>query len=368
MRVDYSYLPQQFAETESIWQKMQEVVQKGDFTLGEKLFEFEEAFADAIGCTHAIGVNSGTDALFLSLKAQGIKGEVITSPFSFYATPAAIANAGATPVFADIGLDFNIDPVSIEASITPHTEAIIPVHWAGRPCDMHAICEIANRRGLLIIEDAAQAFGAIWDRRHCGDWGHSAAFSLHPLKTLNVWGDGGVITTSDRQLAHKLRKMRNHGLENRDTCSFWGYNSRLDSVQAVVGLSVLPHVMATIFKRRVNARWLNEALRGIEGIYCEPEAQYAYNTYYLYTFRALQRDKMASWLRQHDIDVKIHYPVPLHLQPAAASLGYKRGDLPVAERLANQTITIPAHEYVTLEQLKFMADCIFALKGAEVAA
>lgn len=368
MKVDYSYLQNQFAEIDPILDRIRTVVSRGDFTLGRELEMFEEAFADAIGVEHAIGVNSGTDAIFLPLKALGITGEVITSPFSFYATPAAINHAGATPVFADVGEDFNIDPAAIEAAITPRTEAVVPVHWAGRSCNMTAIKAIADRHQLAVIEDAAQAFGAAWDDRDggsCGTWGDAGAFSLHPLKTLNVWGDGGVITTNNPITASLLRKYRNHGLKDRDTCDFWGYNSRLDTIQAAVGLCVLPHVHKSIMQRRANALFLDAKLADISEVMTIPEAGPGYNTYYLYTFRAYQRDRLVKWLRQHDIDTKVHYPIPLHLQPAASSLGYQRGDLPMAELLADQTITIPAHEYVTQEQLTFMSDCIFALQGAE---
>lgn len=363
--ISYSYLPQQFSDMDAIFAKMRATIERGDYTLGRELALFEEEFAQACGVDYAVGVNSGTDALFLSLKALGIKGDVITPPYSFYATTAAIVHAGAKPVFADVGYDFNIDPAAIEAAITPNTEAIVPVHWAGRPCNMEAIQSIANRHGLAIVEDAAQAFGAKWQMRSCGTWGDAGAFSLHPLKTLNVWGDGGVVVSRDAAFADKIRKMRNHGLAGRDECEFWGWNSRLDTLQAVVGRHVLPKVTDAIAQRRANAKVLDAGLAGISGIEVAPMPAAAFATYYLYTFRAKERDRLVAWLGQHGIDVKVHYPVPLHLHPAAAMIGHKRGDFPVAEQLADETLTLPAHEYVTADELKLMSDCVFALFGSE---
>lgn len=363
--ISYSYLPQQFADMDAIFDKMRATIARGDYTLGRELELFEGEFAEAVGVNHAVGVNSGTDGIFLSLKALGITGEVITPPFSFYATTAAIVHAGAKPVFADVGSDFNINPAAIECAITSRTEAIVPVHWAGRPCNMEAIQAIADDHGLAVVEDAAQAFGARWQMRSCGAWGDAGAFSLHPLKTLNVWGDGGVITTRDSAFADKLRRMRNHGLIDRDRCEFWGWNSRLDTLQAVVGRHVLPKSADAIALRRANAKVLDVALSGIAGIEVAPMPASAFATYYLYTFLAKERDRLAAWLAQNGIDVKVHYPVPLHLQPAAASMGHKRGDFPMAERLSDETLTLPAHEYVTIEELKLMGDCVFALLGAE---
>ncbi len=356
--IRYSYLPEQFADHETIWAKIKAVVERGDYTLGKELRDFEEAFAHKLDVAHAIGVNSGTDALFLSLKALGIRGEVITTPYTFFATAASIVNAGARPVFADVGNDFNIDPDAIEAVITPHTEAIMPVHWAGRPCNMSAINAIAARHGLAVIEDAAHAFGAQWAGKSCGTWGKVGCFSLHPLKTLNVWGDGGVVTTDDDALAEKVRRLRNHGLVDRNTCAEFAYNSRLDTVQAVVAHHVLGRIDQIIQRRRKIAAQLDAQLRACEDVTWVPQNMRAFSTYYLYTIRAHQRGRLLDHLIERGIEAKVHYPVPIHMQPAAVALGYHPGDFPVAERLADTTLSLPAHEFVTDAQIGEMAGTI----------
>lgn len=353
--IPYSYLPQQFADADAILAKIKAVVERGDYTLGKELRDFEDAFARKLEVGHAIGVNSGTDALFLSLKALSVRGEVITTPYTFFATAASIVNAGARPVFADVGDDFNIDPDAIEAAITPHTEAIMPVHWAGRPCNMSAINAIAARHGLAVIEDAAHAFGAQWSGRSCGTWGKMGCFSLHPLKTLNVWGDGGVVTTDDGLLAEKMRRLRNHGLVDRNTCAEFAYNSRLDTVQAVVAHHVLGRIDDIIQRRRDLAARLDALLSGCEGVTWAPQNLRAFSTYYLYTICATDRDGLLENLVEHGVDAKVHYPVPIHLQEAATHLGYRKGQFPVAERLAASTISLPAHEFITDGQAAAMA-------------
>jgi dTDP-4-amino-4,6-dideoxygalactose transaminase len=204
-QINHNYLPAQFADMEDIWAKIRETVQRGDFTLGRALGEFEEKCADYLKVKHVIGVNSGTDALILIMKAMGIRGEVIVPAFTFIATLGAVAMAGARPVLVDVGDDFCMDPDKIAAAATPHTEAILPVHWAGRPCDMIGIRYEAAKLGLPIIEDACHAMGAKFNGLFCGALGRAAAFSLHPLKNLNVWGDGGYISTDDDLLAGRLR-------------------------------------------------------------------------------------------------------------------------------------------------------------------
>lgn len=356
--IRYSYLPEQFSDAGEILAKIAAVVARGDFTLGAETQSFEEAVARRCAVKHAIGVNSGTDALFLSLKALRIGGQVITTPYSFFATTAAIVHAGAQPVYADVGEDFNIDPRAIEAAITPSTEAIMPVHWAGRPCDMAAINGIADRHGLAVIEDAAHAFGAQLHGEPCGSWGTVGTFSLHPLKTLNVWGDGGLIVTDSDFVAGRLRKLRNHGLIDRDRCVQWGYNSRLDTIQAVVGHHVLEKIDGIVDCRRTIAARLDRLLDKIDGIAWEAMPKEADPTYYLYTFRAERRDALVEMLVRQGVDAKIHYPVPLHLQIPAAGLGYREGDFPIAERLAKETVSLPAHEFVTEKELGFMAALI----------
>lgn len=242
LAINHNYLKQQFADYEVILEKMKTVIARGDFTLGEVVDNFETDFKEILKAKHAIGVGSGTDALFLSMKALGVGegDEVITTPFTFYATIGAIVTAGARPVFVDILDDYNIDPAAVEQAITPRTKAILPVHWAGKPCHMRAIREVAEKHDLYIVEDACHAIAAQYHGEAAGTLGDLGCFSFHPLKNLNVWGDGGIVVTNSDKLADRLRLLRNHGLRGRDECLNFAYNSRLDTIQAVVaGLSLI---------------------------------------------------------------------------------------------------------------------------------
>ena len=370
MKVPFNYLPSQFneAETDAILAKMKPVIMSGDFTLGAPLAELESVIAERTGASHAVGVSSGTSALFLSLKALGITGEVITSPLSFFATPASIATAGAQPVFADIREDYNIDPAAIEATITPRTEALVPVHWAGRPCNMTAIMEIARRHGLAVIEDAAQAFGSKWDGQHVGTFGAAGAVSFHPLKILNVTADAGMILTNRPEVAERVKRLRNHGCSSRDVCEEWGWNERMDTLQAAVALHVLKSVDWAIETRRDYATLLDAELADVGEVFTATMPQKAFANFYLYPLLCQDRDGLFAYLQSKSIDCKTHYPVPLHLQPAAAKMGhstlspsyrmYRRGDFPMAERCCDQTISLPFHPWLKPADLLYMAQTI----------
>lgn len=372
MRVPFNYLPSQFdeAETDKILAKMKPVIMSGDFTLGAPLAELESVLAERTGAGYAVGVSSGTSALFLSLKALGITGEVITSPLSFFATPASISTAGAQPVFADVRDDFNINPAAIEATITPRTEALVPVHWAGRPCNMTAIMEIARKHGLAVVEDTAQGFGAKWDGRHLGTFGAAGAVSFHPLKCLNVTGDAGLVLTSRSEVAERIKRLRNHGCSSRDVCEEWGWNDRMDTLQAAVALHVLKSVDWAIETRREYAALLDAELAGIDEIYAAPMPKEAAPNYYLYPLLCHDRDQLFAHLMASQIDCKVHYGTPLHLQPAAAKMGhstllpahrmYKRGDFPMAEKCCDGTISLPFHPWLNPADLLYMADVIRA--------
>lgn len=356
--IAHNYLPAQFADMDAIWTKIRAVVERGDFTLGRELGELEEQWAAYVGTSHAVGVNSGTDALILIMKALGIKGEVIVPAFTFFASAAAVHHAGARPVLCDVGADFNIDPDKIEALITPHTEAILPVHWAGRPCNMRAINAIARNHGLVVIEDACHAIGSTYRGVKCGALGNAAAFSLHPLKNVNVWGDGGVITTNDGNLSNRLRKWRNHGLVDRNTCEFFAHNSRLDTIQAVVAGHALNKLDDIVIRRRSNAALLDSLLPIVPQISWVTIDHHSHMTYYLYSIHAQHREDLLAHLNAHDIDAKAHYPVPLHLQPACSYLGYKAGDFPGAEMCSATTISLPVHEFVSSQDCERMAATI----------
>lgn len=358
--INHNYLYQQFADHDVILKKIREVVIRGDFTLGEEVDLLEQEYAALNGVKHAIGVGSGTDALFLSLKSLGIdKGdEVITTPFTFYATIGAIVTAGATPVFVDAGADYNIDANQIEAKITSRTKAIMPVHWSGKPCDMDAIEAIAARHNLAVVSDACHAIKASYKGRPSGALGTIACFSFHPLKNLNVWGDGGIITTDSDELADKLRLLRNHGLVGRDECRIFAYNSRLDTVQAVVARHLLGKIDHITKSRVSNAEYFDHALKAVPQITVPKREGDVYQVYHLYQILCKNRDALQAQLIAHGVDAKAHYPVPMHLQPAAAFLGHKRGDFPVTEEISDSTLSLPVHEFITREQQDFVIQLI----------
>jgi len=337
MKVPYSYLDQQFADIDAYFEEIKKVVQKGDFTLGQAVSEFEEEFAKLTGLPFAVGVGSGTDALMLPLKAIGIGpgDEVITAANTFVATVGAIAMCGATPVFVDNNEQFTIAVDQIEKAITPKTKAIMPVHLSGCPANMPEIMKIADKYNLKIVEDAAQAILASIDGKHVGSWGEAAGFSLHPLKNLNVWGDGGIIVTKSAEMRDKLRLLRNHGMKNRDEIEIFGHNSRLDSIHAAIGLKLIKDVHWITEKRIKNANKLDCALKDLNEFINIPQRLSNYNwVYHTYVLRAKNRDALLKYLLDEGIRAKVHYPIPMHLQKASEYLGYKVGDSSIAKSSA----------------------------------
>jgi dTDP-4-amino-4,6-dideoxygalactose transaminase len=334
------------------------VLSCGDFILGEELEAFEAEFAAYCGVRFATGVASGTDALVLALRALGVGPghEVVTVPNSFVATAAAIALAGARPVFVDVRDDYNLDPEKLESAISPRTRAILPVHLTGRPADMDAIQRIADAHNLPVVEDAAQAVGAKYKGRRVGSWGRIACFSLHPLKNLSACGDGGVVTTSDESIYRYLVQARNHGLRDRDSCGFWGMNSRLDTLHAAVLRVKLKYLDGWIEARRANARSYREQLADVVHVPDERSDEYA--VYHTFVIQAERRDELQQHLRRAGVETKVHYPVPIHLQEAARGLGYRRGDFPTAERQAARILSLPVYPGLTEEQLAVVASSI----------
>lgn len=350
--INHNYLPQQFADCDDILRKIREVVVSCEFTLGREVDRFEDEFAALAGTRHAIGVGSGTDALFLALKVLGVGegDEVVTTPYTFYATVGAIVTAGARPVFVDVGPDYNIDPGKIEAAVTPRTKVILPVHWSGKPCDMDPIMRISETHGLAVIEDACHAVKATYKDRPAGSLGTIGCFSFHPLKNLNVWGDGGIITTNTDTLAAKLRLLRNHGLRNRDECEIFAYNSRLDTIQAVVARHLLQKLDHITESRIANAAYFDEKLRGIPQITFPEREPYIKQVYHLYMVSCERRDELQRFLIEHGVDAKVHYPTPMHLQPASLAFGYREGDFPLCEATVRSVLSLPVHEFITREQ------------------
>jgi aminotransferase EvaB len=360
MRVRYSYLAQQFGDCEDLWQQLRMFVPTGDFTLGKPLGEFEQRFADLIGTKHAIGVNSGTDALKLSLKALGVGpgNEVITAANTFVATVGAICEVGAKPVFVDCDDTFCMDVGLVEQAITPKTRAIMPVHFTGYMTDLNALMPIAERHGLAVVEDACQSILGALDGRNAGTWGRANAFSLHPLKNINVWSDGGVITTDDDALAAHLRLLRNHGLADRDTVAIMGYNSRLDTLQAVVGNWLIPKAHDIANARIANAAYYDRHLAAIRQIRVPPRPANMRIVYHLYIVFAEKRDDLLAHCLAKGIEAKVHYPVPIYRQPALSHLGHRKGDFPVTDRHTTEIITFPCDQHLSPGEMDYVIETI----------
>lgn len=360
MKVRYSYLRQQFGDCEDLWQQLKEFVPTGDFTLGKPLGEFERRFADLIGTKHAIGVNSGTDSLKLSLEALGVGpgDEVITAANTFVATVGAICEVGAKPVFVDCDDTFCMDVGKLEAAITPKTKALMPVHFTGYMTDMRKLMPIAARHKLVVVEDACQSILGAIDGRNAGTWGNAAGFSLHPLKNLNVWSDGGVIVTNDDAVDAKLRLLRNHGLADRDTVVLMGHNSRLDTIQAVVGNWLLPQTRAIAEQRIANAKFYDDHLRKLRHIRVPPRLPNMRCVYHLYIVFAEERDALLKFCVERGIEAKVHYPIPIYRQPALQYLGLKEGDFPVTDRHTHEIITFPCDQHLSPQELQYVVDTV----------
>lgn len=330
---------------------------EGQWIGGPAVEKFEQAAASYMRVPHVVGVASGTDALILALRALGIGpgDEVITPPNSFVASTAAIHFVGAKPVFADVLPDQNIDPRAIAAAITPRTRAIMPVHLTGRVADMDSIVDLASRHGLAVVEDAAQAMGSRYRDRHAGTIGIVGAFSAHPLKNLNAMGDGGFLATSDRALADRLRRLRNNGLVDRNTVVEWGVVSRLDTIQAAVLSYRLGFLDQVIAKRRSNAELYRELLDP-RHIFIPPCRSHEFNSFHTMVVQVDRRDELQAYLAYHGVGTAIHYPVPIHLQPAAKALGHKRGDFPATEIQSGRIISLPINQYTSDEDIRYVAD------------
>lgn len=365
MNIDFSYLSRQFAEdgpyTKAIFDDLMVFIKTGDFTLGKKLEEFEGKFAELIGVKHAIGVNSGTDALTLSMKAIGIGpgDEVITCAETFIATAGAIAATGARPVFVDANNEYIINADLIEKAITKRTKAIVPVWFTGNAPDMKSVLEIGSRHGIPVIEDSCCGIDASIDGKKAGSFGITGTFSLHPLKNLNVWSDGGLITTSSDDLAKKLRLMRNHGLSTRDEVEMFGFNSRFDTFQAVVALRMIGDVVKITDKRIANAKRLDEGLAKLKDFIEIPKRRpNVRQVFHLYMVSAKKRDELLEFCKERGVSAKVHYPIPLPYQKCCSHLGYKKGDFPNTERDCSSVITFPAHQYLTNEEIDYVIETV----------
>ncbi len=360
MKVNYLCLKNKFEGFEK-HKIFEDIFTNCNFIMGKEVDEFEKHFADYCGVKYAIGLNSATDALFLALKAIGTQNgdEVITAPNSFIATAGAIVAAGASPVFVDVCDDYNINPDLIEKAITPKTKAIMPVHLTGNPADMENILAIANKHNIAIIEDAAQAVGASINNKKVGSFG-IGCFSLHPLKNLNVCGDGGVLTTNDDDIYEKILPSRNHGLISRDESLFFGFNSRLDTIQASIALLGLNEIESVNNKRIENANLYDNKLSTLQDFIKVPKRKTNANqVFHTYVISVKNRNKLIEFLSKNGVETKIHYPIPIHLQKAAQYLGYKKGDFPKAETQANDIISLPIHQYLTHSEINYVCETIY---------
>lgn len=335
-------------------------VKNQQFVLGEEIENLEKEIAKYCKTRYGIGVASGTDALFLSLKALGIKegDEVITTPVTFIATAEAISNAGARPVFVDIDeKTSSIDPAAIEAKITKKTKAIIPVHIYGQCVDMDPITDIAEKHDLKIVEDCAQAIGSSYKGKKAGSMGHTGCLSFFPSKNLGAFGDGGMIVTSDKDLAEKLKILRVHGSSVRYYHDVIGYNSRLDNLQAAV-LRVKLKYLDKWIKARQEIAGIYDALLSSADVTVPFVPKYNTHTYHLYIIETPLRDKLLKHLIGRGIGARVYYPVPLHLQKCYSMLGHKKGDFPISERVSDKCLAIPIYPELKKADAEKIANCI----------
>ncbi|MFI5364859.1 MAG: DegT/DnrJ/EryC1/StrS family aminotransferase [Candidatus Binatia bacterium] len=336
---------------------IQRVLCSAAFILGREVERFEDAFAAYCGVRHAVGVASGTAALHLALLACGVGpgDEVITSPHTFIATAEAVSHAGARPVFVDIDpVSYNLDPSRIDAAIGPRTKAIIPVHLYGNPADMEPVLAIARRRGLHVIEDAAQAHGAAYRGRRAGTFGAAACFSFYPGKNLGAYGDGGAVVTDNPEIAARVRMLRDHGRRDKYVHETVGYGDRLDAIHAAVLGAKLAHLDRWNQQRRQAARRYCELLADSR-VRLPVTAPDAEPVYHLFVVRVAERDRTLQALHQRGIGAGVHYPIPLHLQPAYAFLGLQPGSFPHAEQAAREVLSLPLYPEITDEQLTEVA-------------
>ena len=358
--VPYVDIKAQFAEErDALMERVEAVLAGGVYIGGAEVEGFEADAERFIGGGHAVALNSGTDALILGMRALGIGpgDEVITPPNSFVASTSAIVALGATPVFADVAEDGSIDPAAVDAAVTARTIAIMPVHLSGRMVDMTAIMAIAERHGLAVVEDAAQAIGSRQGGRMAGTFGAVGCFSAHPLKNVNAAGDAGFIMTGDAAVAEKVRLYRNIGMQDRNTVVEWGRVSRMDAIQAAILRYRLSRLPKVVERRRANAAQYRRELDA-DAVFAPPCRPGDFNTFHTFVVHAEGRDALKAHLAEQGIRTTIHYPVPIHLQPVAAELGYRKGDFPACERQAERILSLPIHQFLSREDVTYVAETI----------
>lgn len=365
LKIPYVNLGAQWeSEKSELMPIIESVLASGNYVGGEVVDQFEIAISKFLGSPFCVAVNSCTDALVLGLAALGVRrgDEVITPPNSFIASTAAIVHLGATPVFADVLPNQSIDPNLVEKAITKKTKAIMPVHLGGRMVDMDQISQIAESYGVAVIEDAAQSIGSTFNGKLSGTFGDVGCFSAHPLKNLNALGDGGFVCFKSHELAEEVKKLRSHGLIDRNTVEKFGYVSRLDAIQAAVLTYRLTRLAATIRSRRANAD-LYRSLLNRNHVFVPDDDLREKNSYHTFVVQVDRRDELIAHLLSCGIGTAIHYPIPIHLQPAAKFLGFGEGSFPVTEKQAKRILTLPINQHLKEQEIETIAQTVNSFYG-----
>ncbi len=358
MKVNYNYLPNEFKHTNKIFSEWKKLIRSTEFTLGHKIEEFEKKFARYVGAKYCVSTNNGTDALFLSLKSLGVKkgDEIITVSNTFYATVGAIVACGAKPILVDCDDRYQISLKEIKKRINKKTKAIIPVHWGGASPDMFSISKLAKKHKIYIVEDACMGIGASIKGKSPGTFGIINAFSMHPLKSLNVMGDGGMVVTNNKKIFDWAKKFRNHGMIDRDHIDFWGVNMRLQPLQAIVALEGLKKINNVIKKRNENAKQMDYLLSNLSPEVIIPKRPKGYReTFALYMCLVKNRDRLLNYLNKNKIEAKIHYPIPLNKQKASKKLKLNQKNFINTNEQAKKLITLPIHQYLNKKHIKYIA-------------
>lgn len=371
MNVPFLDLKAQYASIQAeIQDAIQGVLNQAAFAGGPFVASFERQFAAFCGREHAIGVGSGTEALWLALRALGVgRGdEVVTVPNTFIATVEAISACGAEPVFVDVDeRTYTMDPALLEGAITPRTKAVIPVHLFGQMADMDPILKCAKAHGVFVVEDACQAHGAEYKGRPAGSLGDAGCFSFYPGKNLGAYGEAGAVVTSSADMDQSIRMLRDHGQVKKYYHAQIGWNARMDGIQGAVLSAKLKHLPAWNKARRTNARLYDALLRDVPGVTLPHKADYALHVYHVYAIRVREREALINALADRDVHCGIHYPVPVHLQDAYASLGLPSGSFPVAEACARQFVSLPMYAELAQAQIEYVAGEIKRFAGQPAA-
>jgi len=360
MKIPYVNLNLQWRkEKNPLLKIINQTLESGNWVGGANIKKFEKKISKLCNTKYAASLNSGTDALTFGLHLLGVRrgDEVITTPNSFIATVSVIVHLGAKPVFIDVLPDQNMDPSLLEKAITKKTKAIMPVHLTGRMSEMNQINRIAKKYNIPVIEDAAQSIGSRYHNKPSGSLGTIGCFSAHPLKNLNAIGDAGYLTTNKRKIYEKVKELRNHGMLNRNKIKNFGYVSRMDNLQAAVLNYRLKNLKKVIETRRENVELYKKYL-DLQNVFIPPEKKYQFNSYHTFVVQVDKRDQLKRYLQKNNIATAIHYPIPIHLQPAAKFLGYKKGSFKYAEKQAKRILTLPINQFLKEKEIKKISDKI----------